>query len=92
MNRKPQLTKRERKASAPARPATANGEAQHIHCIACGAHLDQKEFAEPKTATILTCNHGSQFPSCVACEAASRKLLVEHDRTGQPVKSASAWH
>lgn len=64
---------------------------QHIHCIACGRHLDQEQFAA-KTAVVVTCEHGSRFPSCKDCEEASQALLAEHDKTGQPVRAASAWH
>jgi alkylhydroperoxidase/carboxymuconolactone decarboxylase family protein YurZ len=49
MKRKPQLTKRERKAQSP-RPAQAAGDHQHqhIHCVACGKHLD------PKTRNLIS--------------------------------------
>lgn len=89
MKRKPQLTKRERKALSPSRPAPQPG-GHHIHCIACGIHLDPSEFGT--TATYLRCDHGSTFPSCTACEPKSRQLLLQHDRTGQPVQTANAWH
>jgi hypothetical protein len=92
MNRKPRLTKRERKALAPVRPQApqTNG---HIHCIACGAHLDPAEFTGPvATAQMIRCQHGSTFASCVTCAPTSQRLIAEHDRTGQPVKSAAAWH
>ncbi len=94
MKRAKRLTKKERKAIAGPRPA---GEAPqrhaHIHCTACGRHLDEEDFDEPaKTATWLTCDHRSQFASCVACADKTRELLAEHDRTGQPVRQASAWH
>jgi hypothetical protein len=93
MKRKPKLTKRERKAQAPARPAAAqNHEHQHIHCVACGKHLDAADFEPPATATIITCDHGSNFPSCVKCMQQSMALVKEHDRTNQPVKTAQAWH
>lgn len=103
MKREKRLTKRERKALAPPRPAptprasSAGGgggqEAQHIHCIACGRHLDPSQFDEAApTATIVKCQHGSQFAACVACAARAQELLDEHDRTGQPVKAAQVWH
>jgi hypothetical protein len=94
MNRKPKLTKRERKALAPARPAQPQGgHDQHIHCVACGLHLDASQFDPPSpSATIVTCAHGSSFPSCVECEAEAQRLLDEHDRTGQPVRAAGARH
>ncbi len=93
MKREKRLTKRERKALDPSRGASGhNHEEQHIHCIACGRHLDAAEFDSPATATIIKCAHGSTFPSCVACVANSRVLLEAHDRSGQPVKTAAAWH
>lgn len=92
MKRQPKLTKRERKAAAPARPAPAGAQHQHIHCIACGRHLDEGEFEAPATATIITCDHGSNFPSCVRCMPQAMALVKEHDRTNQPVKTTSAWH
>jgi hypothetical protein len=93
--RAPKLTKREKKAAAPAKTANAGGghahDHGHIHCIACGRHLDPQEF-ERGSAVVVKCQHGSQFPSCSACELTSQRLLDEHDRTGQPVKTAGAWH
>jgi hypothetical protein len=90
MKRAKQLTKRERKALRPARPNAS--QEKHIHCVSCGAHLDPAQFDAPASATMLRCQHGSQFPSCVGCAASSRRLLEEHDRSGQPVRTASAWH
>lgn len=92
MKREKQLTKRERKALKPGRAAPAGGQAQHIHCVACGMHLDPERFEAPATATYVRCQHGSQWASCAACVPRSKELLAEHDRTGQPVKSAGAWH
>jgi hypothetical protein len=94
MKRQPKLTKRERKALAPARPqASAGGhQHQHIHCIACGQHLDESDFEPPATATIITCDHGSNFPCCVKCMPQATAAVKEHDRTNQPVKTATAWH
>ncbi len=89
MKREKKLTKRERKALNPARPAP---QAQHIHCIACGRHIDAGEFDAPASATMLRCDHGSRFPSCVTCESQSRELIKEHDRTGQNIQVAGAWH
>ncbi len=92
MKRKPKLTKREKKAAAPARPAqqpTAHG---HIHCIACGKHLDPSDFEAPAVATTVTCDHGSNFPTCVKCMAKSISLVKEHDASNTPVRSATAWH
>jgi hypothetical protein len=91
MKREKRLTKRERKAADP-RPAAQAGP-RHIHCIACGRHLEPSEFSlAPATATMITCQHGSQFPSCVGCSVQSEMLVATHDRSGQPVKSAAAWH
>lgn len=96
MKRQKRLTKRERKALDP-RPAPIATEDhhhhQHIHCTACGVHLDEEQFEdEPPTALWLTCEHHSQFASCASCADKTRELLAEHDRTGQPVRQASAWH
>ncbi|WP_433930105.1 hypothetical protein AB3662_39915 [Sorangium cellulosum] len=90
MKREKRLTKRERKALAPARPA-APQQHKHIHCVACGKHLDDIEFTQG-TATWLQCLHRSRFASCTVCADVSKRLLAEHDRTGQPVQSAQAWH
>ncbi|HVW27755.1 MAG TPA: hypothetical protein VHC69_20460 [Polyangiaceae bacterium] len=91
MKKQPRMTKRERKAAE-----TGTGhehQHQHIHCIACGRHINQEEFhASPPTAKIIACQHGSKFPTCSACVQASQRLLDEHDRTGQPVQTAGAWH
>jgi len=93
MKRKPQLTKRERKALQPPRAAQAAPSGHgHIHCIACGKHIDQSDFDAPATATVITCDHGSQFASCVKCMPKSMALVKEHDATNQPVRSATAWH
>jgi hypothetical protein len=95
MKRKPKLTKRERKAAAPPRAASPVGtrhEDQHIHCIACGRHLDEGEFEPPATATVITCDHGSNFPACVKCMPKALALVKEHDRTNQPVRVAAARH
>lgn len=85
-------TKRERKALNGVGPTGTTREPQHIHCVACGRHLDPAEFNQPATATRVQCDHKSQFASCVGCVAKTRELLAEHDRTGQPVKTANAWH
>jgi hypothetical protein len=94
MKRKPKLTKREKKAAAGGpRPAgQAKHEHQHIHCIACGKHLDPEDFEPPATATTITCDHGSTFPTCVKCMTKSMALVKEHDRTNTPVKMAPAFH
>jgi hypothetical protein len=91
MKRAKRMTKRERKAANPG--AQAPAAPRHIHCIACGRHLEPDEFSlSPATATIITCEHGSQFPSCVGCAVQAQMLVDAHDRSGQPVKTAQAWH
>lgn len=93
MKREKRLTKKERKAIAGPRPQpVAQHQHRHIHCVACGKHLDDEMFDEPATATWLSCQHHSQFPSCIACRDKSQALLDEHDRSGQPVRTAAAWH
>ncbi|MRG93851.1 hypothetical protein [Polyangium spumosum] len=91
MKREKRLTKRERKALAPPRPAAAPAHVHHIHCIACGRHLEPEEM-QTGEALMLRCQHGSTFPSCSGCRSRSIELLAEHDRTGQAVRTASAWH
>jgi hypothetical protein len=92
MKRAKVLTKRERKALQPARPQNTAPQSQHIHCIACGRHLDPREFNAPQTARMLRCNHGSRFAACTDCETLAFALIAEHDRTGNEVKMANAWH
>ncbi|NUP08522.1 MAG: hypothetical protein HOW73_20935 [Polyangiaceae bacterium] len=94
MKREKRLTKRERKALSP-QPAQPQGHHHHghIHCTACGKHLDEEMFdGNPAEAVFLQCDHKSEFPSCAACADRTREILAEHDRTGQPVKHAAAWH
>ena len=90
------LTKRERKAlfgRGPSGAPKAASKNQHIHCIACGAHLDPAEFdGSPATARWIRCEHGSSFPCCLSCEPEATRRLAEHDRTGRPVQVAQAWH
>jgi len=91
MQRKKRLTKRERKDLTPG--ASAQQHAQHIHCIACGRHLDPAEFtATPPSAKFLICDHQSRFPACTDCDVIARSLIAEHDRTGKPIAQAQAWH
>ncbi|RYE87986.1 MAG: hypothetical protein EOO75_13800 [Myxococcales bacterium] len=96
MKREKRLTKRERKAISGTGPSGASlgghDHAQHIHCINCGRHLDPSEFDAPVTAKMLRCDHGSHFPSCTACESASRVRIEAHDRSGLPVQTAPAYH
>ncbi len=99
MKREKRLTKKEQKSlglrstqTQEAPHAHAHGH-EHIHCTACGKHLDAHQFdSEPPSATWLKCDHGSDFASCVACTEQTRALLVEHDKTGNPVRQANAWH
>ena len=82
------LSKKERRAQDPKPRAE-----KHIHCIACGRHLHAHEFsASPVTARYIACRHGTKYSVCTGCMAAGQRLLDEHDRTGQPVSSAQAWH
>ncbi len=92
MKREKKLTKRERKAANGAGPSGKPANTAHIHCVACGRHLDASEFNAPATAVRVACLHKSQFPSCTSCVERTRELLAEHDRTGQPVRAAAAWH
>lgn len=91
-NRTPKrLTKKERKALEGKGPS--GQESKHIHCVACGRHIDGAEItATPATARWVRCRHGSTFASCVGCVDETTRRLEEHDRTGQPVNSAGAWH
>jgi hypothetical protein len=91
MQRKPRLTKRERKDQNPS--AGGGHQQAHIHCIACGRHLDAQEFvAAPPTAKYLICEHQSRFPACSDCDLVARGLIADHDRTGKPIQQAAAWH
>lgn len=95
MKREKRLTKKERKAQAPTRAVQASGQEHHhghIHCIACGKHLDPDMFGESDGAEFLRCDHGSDFPACVACRDKAKEMIAEHDRTNKPVKKAAAWH
>lgn len=96
MKREKRLTKRERKAISPGpKPPVPQqgGHHHHIHCTACGKHLDEDMFeGDAPSATWMRCDHNSEFASCTACAEKTRLLLAEHDATGQPVKQASAWH
>lgn len=93
MKREKRLTKKERKEQGGGGGATHQHNHGHIHCIACGRHIDAKELsAVPPTAMIITCQHQSQFPSCTNCEMTSRYLVAEHDRTNKPVNAAAAYH
>lgn len=93
MKRPKRLTRKQRKALQAESTAAAARAHQHIHCIACGRHLEPEAFTRsPINARYIKCLHGSTFAVCAGCETAGRKLLAEHDRTGQPVRVANAWH
>lgn len=91
MKREKRLTKRERKALAPAQSSHDHAHVKHIHCVACGRHIDAHEFSSGD-ALMISCKHKSTFPSCVECRPRTVELLAEHDRTGQAVRTAAAWH
>jgi hypothetical protein len=83
------LSRKERRALEP-KPA---GPARHIHCVACGRHLDAHEFsASPVTARYISCMHATKYAVCSGCVTVGQRLLDEHDRSGQPVHMAQAWH
>ncbi len=99
MKREKRPTKKERKAAERATvPARAMAAQQHehqhahIHCIACGKHLDPDMFGEANGADFYRCQHGTNFPHCVACGGRAKELVDEHDRTGKPVQKVAAWH
>ncbi|MBL8602553.1 MAG: hypothetical protein JNK72_11580 [Myxococcales bacterium] len=72
----------------------------HLHCVACGKHLETVGEARERAAAGLgaplwaevACAHGSVFHACLGCVPQARMLLEEHDRTGNAVRAASAWH
>ena len=92
MKREKKLTKRERKAAQGVGPSGKSREPQHIHCVACGRHINPSEFDAPASAVGVFCQHQSRFASCVGCVERTKELLAEHDRTGKEVKMAEAWH
>ena len=89
--REKRLTKKERKEQSGG--GGGHHDHTHIHCVACGRHIDPKEFeATPPSAMVIVCQHKSQFASCTGCEGTSRYLVAEHDRTNKPVNAAPAYH
>ena len=72
----------------------------HLHCVACGRHLETVGEARARQARGLDnnlwvsvrCLHGSVFHACLGCAAKARMLLDEHDRTGKPVQQAAPFH
>ena len=90
MKREKRLTKRERKEQGGPNPQQEHG---HIHCIACGRHINPQEFqTKPPTALVIICDHQSQFPACTGCKDTAQYLVDEHDRSGKPVNHAPAVH
>ncbi len=112
--REKRLTKREQKSlrgdsPGPNPPVVRRGASvnsqggaltagSHIHCIACGKHLEtvgeppaKSGLAAPPWTTVQ-CAHGGSFHACVGCVAKAKALLDEHDRTGAEPKVAAAWH
>ncbi len=91
MKREKRLTKREKKEQSGG--GGGHQHQGHIHCIACGRHIEPSEFSlTPPSAIVITCEHKSQFPACATCEVTGRYLVAEHDRTGKPVNTAAAYH
>jgi hypothetical protein len=89
------LTRRERQEKFGKGPSgsTKPTESEHIHCIACGRHIEPGEFGMmPAKANWLTCEHGSRFAACALCVPEAQARLAEHDRTGQPPRVAAVWH
>lgn len=85
------LTKRQRKELEGKGPS--GHQEQHIHCVACGRHIDGGEFTgTPASARWVRCDHGSRFASCEGCVDETKRRLAEHDRSGKPVQMAGAWH
>lgn len=102
MKREKRTTKKERKAlsggpqsgglrraNAAARPGHDH---THIHCVACGVHLEPALFGEPGGPSFYRCQHGGDFAHCAGCAEKAKQLVDEHDRTGKPVQKAALWH
>jgi hypothetical protein len=101
VKREKRLTKREQKALKGTQAAVGTqahihadeDEHAHIHCVACGRHINPGELdGQSPTAVHLTCQHGGHFTACTGCAAKARGLLAVHDLTGWPVKQAATWH
>ncbi len=85
------LTRKERQERDGKGPAGA--PTKHIHCMACGRHIDPPELTQdPPTATYVSCQHGSKFASCVRCLPETRARLAEHDATGREPRIEPVWH
>jgi hypothetical protein len=73
-------------------------DGDHLHCIACGKHLDTVGEARARKGgfdalwATVRCAHGSPFFACLGCVPAARKRLDAHDRSGNAVKVAPPWH
>jgi hypothetical protein len=92
VKREKQLTKRERKLLKAPADSDRPPPGDHIHCVACGRHIDHAELDPPVRAVMLRCQHKSLFAACTGCAKKARELLAEHDRTGEPVEQVAAWH
>lgn len=101
MKREKRTTKKERKslqggpskgAPSPTGGAAGGHDHAHIHCVACGKHLEADEFGEPGGPSFYRCKHGGDFPHCAECADKAKQLVDEHDRTGKPVQKAALWH
>jgi hypothetical protein len=96
VKREKKLTKREQKAlkAAQSPGAHQHEHAEHIHCVACGRHIDPSEItgAPGALAVHVRCAHGGLWHACAGCVAPARELLAIHDRTGRPVQQAERWH
>lgn len=86
--------------SLPGGAGPRGNAGDHLHCVACGKHLDTLGEARARAASgdvsklwaSLQCEHGSTFYACLACVPRAKQLLAEHDREGKAVDAAPAWH
>lgn len=86
--------------SLPGGPAPQGNPGDHLHCVACGKHLDTLGEARARAAAndlsklwaTLQCEHGSTFYACIACIPKAKEILAEHDRNNSNVRAAPAWH
>lgn len=112
MQRAKRLTRKERQAlygkgpSGEPRRDEANPDVdglaglspgQHLHCLACGKHLDTVGEARARGRAnpmwvAVRCGHGSVFHACLTCVGEVRARLDEHDRTGNAPRAAEPWH
>lgn len=91
MKKAKRLTKKERKAAQGGPTLQAN--APHIHCVACGRHMDPGDFTQvPIVGNWVKCAHGTRYAACSRCVPEAMRRLAEHDRTGKAVQVAAAWH